>query len=158
MLVIQGEFIPPALGMFTQPLPIVGPGSLGIGESHLRVSATKLSMQGLSSLLGLIGFIAGTAFSTSFDLGDTWWVILVVSTLLLGAAIGLALGRSRSRQPLELEIPWTSVRSANAFNGRVRIVVARFRPKGMIHFRPASGRPIEEIADAIRHRIGRSAA
>ncbi len=149
----EGKFEPPALGKTVTPIEIAGAGSCSVSEEGLKVSGHESKSQSAIYWLLFGGFvIAVYAIKVVMDPPD-WalYAILGVGVaLVLGA--GVKVGQQRKLgNKVELDVPWSSIRSFDADGespDTVVVVVRKFKPKGALFFTPASG--AESFLEALR--------
>jgi hypothetical protein len=150
-VIAPGTFTPPPLGRRHVPFPVVGAGRLEVVDGGLRVVGTRARFAGLSSILGVVGLVGGFVLATMLGLESRRAIGGVVfGGLFAGAAIGHLISKRISNRPLELSIPWASVRKVDVLDGELQILVKRFRPEGMIHFRTVNP---TAIAAAVASRL-----
>lgn len=161
----DGEFKPPMMGNVHMPLPVAGPGRVVVQPDGLVVEGFSTFRKScLMVLLFFAGFVGLIAVGVLFDLGE-WAREVVVYAGLAGFAAVALKGRGNSYReddPVHLEIPWEHIRKvehsgadktelremAGEADGKVKILVKDFDPRGMIHFLPV-GRSAE-LARRIR--------
>jgi hypothetical protein len=150
-VIAPGTFTPPPLGRRHVPFPVVGAGRLEVADGGLRVFGTRARFAGLSSMFGILGLFGGFVLATMLGLeGEKAIGGVVFGGLGVGATLGHFASKRISNRPLEVAIPWAAVRKVDVLDGELQILVKRFRPEGMIHFRTVNP---TAIATAVASRL-----
>lgn len=166
----RGLFKPPGIGNYHMPIGIAGRGTLEVTPEALVARGYKQGdRSGLMVLMFFAFFAAGIAImvlASIFDLLDDYGLVEAAAFAVMGAGaaafarLGLKRRKENDREPTELRIPWEKIRRIESgarhegeaelgleIHQEVRILVAKHRPRGVIHFYPDDGP--EVLIDAL---------
>lgn len=129
------ELSPPLMGTRHQPMKLVGPATLQIESTGLRVRASHgaLPMASYALFAGtlLVGGI-GIAIAVTFK-GSTDLVTGIATLAILGLiAAALSLKRTPKGDVQTHHFPWENIKEIKWDSGLL-IVVKKMKPKGALH-------------------------
>jgi hypothetical protein len=154
----DGTFSPPSIGAASVPFPIAGRGRCEVTDAALTLHGfrTSGSEPALRVLAGAL-VAGGAALVVKLFVFPTMSAEVIGSVITAGIVSGLVIRqKARHDEPLELAIPWSSIKKAERYPSstqpnRVTILVKKGKPKGMIYF-DVEGDPNRFVAD-LRARI-----
>ena len=153
---VEGRFTPPAMGYRYQSYPVVGPGSLEVVGDKLRITARKLGMQWLASVLGLVGFMLGGAIMlVAPPLPGKLYLAIWIAPAIAGVAAGHIVGKQRAmkRGPETREIPLSTIIDVNPNRDLVEIVIKTgVFAKSMITFTATITGEVAGLVAALRNQ------
>lgn len=138
METIQVEFDPPGIGTARVPNPISGSGTLAIGENGIDVVGQKSRDV---SLLGAIGVVGTILIGAWFQLD-----VPIIGAIAAGVIAAVTAVRFTGKKRIEVQYPWSAVRSVRYDDerGAVVLLIKGAKPKGELFIRGPKGSPVHD--------------